>query len=754
MGHISDKKIIEWIKNKAYSKLTFLEDNWLSSENEWYLGFYYFMQDFKQEDLLDIFSAIVSRFDDKSSAYCYLGNTAEKIFNSFDTHHIPASFYRKAIELNEENSDAYWGLYHISRDMVFCLKSLKLDYECGHFDKLKNKINNLHPNPNTMSGLSREDWLLIKIILLDVRAAYHQDMLISAHFYLSEFDEGIFLIRATNKVDMKIIQPYIDQDLISKDEVLSKLYDWQVNEFLDDDHKKIYHECVKEFKKGNRNPTRTVLIQRAFRAEAFQDVVTYYDDVSLDDFVLLHDLNSRLYYLLAQSYLNQKLNKKVLDYVSENTESLEKESNALYQAFKFKQKTEKLEKLLAEGSHFDCKIDHLSIYQEAIKTLDNSDLLKHFLYEQLNNELKLLKSEWDKSYYHDHLVEMKARLSSGNMDNDDFLTLCNLGIECGEYDYVLKIVFDFHNHNIPTMSSYNCIGVCYERKNEFNAAVEQYKCALDLMHSSKEHNHAIISNYIYCAKKVPEVEIMQDELIKLKEEFNTALVNRFKWHTFIAKGGNKLFKYSPFNINTIDSLTNQYFYLAEKKQLNDPIELPILDKIGSESLIDSNYRICSFSNNNNSMLMWSHYAQEHQGIMVEYWFGGDFPDGFGIEEISYSDDIKRNTEKELYTFNQYILTKNKEWSYENEVRLFSNRNNKVSFDAFDYPNHDRNKINARICSITLGCKFPKDKKKLITNIVASINSNKASYEPLIILKEAYISSDNRFSLEHREIGAF
>jgi hypothetical protein len=753
MSHISDKKIIEWIKSKAYSKLTFLEDHWLSSENEWYLGFYYFMQDFKQGDLQHIFSVIVSRLDDRSSAYCYLGNTAEKIFNSIDTHHIPACFYRKAIEFNEENSDAHWGLYHISRDMVFCLKSFKLDYECGNFDKLNYKIDNLYPNPNTMSELSREDWLLIKRILLDVRASCHQNMLISAHFYLSEFDEGIALIDAANKVNIAILQPYIDQTLISKNELLSKIYDWQVNEFLDGDHKQSYQECVKEFKKGNLNPTRTVLIHRAFRAEAFQDLVIYYDDAPLDDVLLLHDLNSHLYYLLAQSYLNQELNKKVLGYISEKTEPLEKESNALYQALKFKQKTEKLEKMLVEGSHFDCEIDYLSTYQEALKTIDNSDLLNHFLYEQLNNELKLLKSEWDKSYYQFQFVEMKTRLSNGNIDNDDFLTLCNFGIKCGDYNYVLKEIFEFHNHNKPTMSSYNCIGVCYERKNEFKTAFEQYKCALDLMHSSKEHNHVIISNYINCAKKVPEVEIVQNELIKLKEEFNTALVNNFKWHTFITKGGNKLFKYSPFNINTIDSLTNQYFYLAEKIQLNDPIELSILDNTGSEELIDSNYRICSFSNNNNSMLMWSHYAHEHQGIMVEYWFGGDLPDGFGIEKISYSDDIKRNTEKELYIFNQYILTKNKEWSYENEVRLFSNRN-KVSFDTFAYPNHDRNKINARICSITLGCKFPKDKKMLITNIITSINRNKAPYEPRIIIKEAFISSDNRFSLEYREIGAF
>ena len=301
------------------------------------------------------------------------------------------------------------------------------------------------------------------------------------------------------------------------------------------------------------------------------------------------------------------------------------------------------------------------------------------------------------------------------------------------------------------MSSYNCIGVCYERKKEFDSAFEYYKLALDLMHLSKNDNHVIINNYISCAERLPNIDIPQDEFNYLRDIFNTDLVNQFKWHTFTAARRNRLFKYSPFNINIIDSLTNQYFYLASKNQLNDPIELPTLSKVGTDHLIDSNYRICSFSNNNDSMLMWSHYAQEHQGIMVEYWFGGEFPDGFGVDKVSYTDEFKRNKEKELYVFNQYILTKNKEWSYENEVRLFSNRNEKVSFEIFDYPNNDRSKINARVCSITLGYNFPKNKKQLISNVVALINSSRKSHEPRVTLREAYTSDDNRFTLKYRDI---
>jgi len=750
MSQIDNKKVINWIKNQDYSNLIFLDECWQSSENEWYLGFYYFVQYLKQESTHDVFSAIVSRFDCESFAYCYLGDTAKKIFNSFDTDHIPASFYRQSIALNKNNADAHWGLYITSGNAVSCIKSLKLDYETSHFERLGHKIDSTYLHHRNLSEFSREDWQAIKSLILDERVTCQRNMLIFVHFNLDEVEEGLALIDTMDNVGIEIIKAYFDRELISKELALSKLYDWQVIEFLGDDYKGIYLECVKESQKGKANPTRALLIQNAFRAEEYQDIVAYYDEAPSDDVLFSHDINSRLYYLLALSYLKQKLNKQVLDYVNNKAVSLDGKSNALHQAIRCRLRFEKLEQLFSEGNNFDRKIDNIDVYQEAVKILDKPDLLKHFLYDHLDSELKSLKAKWNHLYYRKQLAEMKIKLSSGDMGSDDFILLYNLGIECSEYDYVIESVTEFHNDNPPTVPSYNCIGVCHERKKEFSSAFEYYKLALGLMHSSKDYNHVIINNYISCAERLPNIDIPQDEFNELRDIFNAELVNQFKWHTFTAARINRLFKYSPFNMNTIDSLTNQYFYLASKKQLNDPIELPTLNKVGSGHLIDSNYRICSLSNNNDSMLMWSHYAQEHQGIMVEYWFGGELPDGFGVEKVSYTDELKRNKEKDLYVFKQYILTKNKEWSYENEVRLFSNRRETVSFEIFDYPNNDRDKINACVCSITLGYKFPENKKQLITNIVTLINSNRKSHEPQVTLREAYISDDNRFALKYRE----
>ena len=60
-------------------------------------------------------------------------------------------------------------------------------------------------------------------------------------------------------------------------------------------------------------------------------------------------------------------------------------------------------------------------------------------------------------------------------------------------------------------------------------------------------------------------------------------------------------------------------------------------------------------------------------------------------------------------------------------------------------------ITIEIISITLGCKFPENKKELITNIITKINNDKRKSEQKISLKEAYISEDYKFSIKYREI---
>ncbi|MDD9194888.1 DUF2971 domain-containing protein [Aliivibrio sp. S3MY1] len=749
MTNIDEKTIIEWIKKQEFSKLTFLDECWRSHQNEWYLGFYYFIQYLKQENLDDVFSEISSRHENDSSAYCYLGDTAHKIYSFINESHIASSFYRHAIKLDPNNAYAHSGLFITDNDKDSCINSLTLDYGNEQFELLANTIHNLSHHRNLFSHFSHEDWLLIKSVIQDERVTCEKDMLIFVLFYLEEVEDCLALMEMMSTVSVEIIEEYFNRGLINKEFALAKLYYWEIDKFLGNDKKGIYQGYVTESLKGKPNPTRGVLIQKAFQAAEYEDVLTYHEEAPKDDIHYRTDVNGRLYYLLALSFLKKSPNKQALELINERADGLRDESKTLYQAVRCKHKIDRLEQLFLEKKHVDSSIDGWAIYQQVKEAFD-SDLIKHSIFEHLRNDLESVKTKWNNAYYEAQLVNMKVKLSNSDMNGDDFLRLYNLGIECNEFDFVIESVTEFHTNNQPTMASYNCLGVCHERKNELNRAFEYYKLALELMYVSKDYDYIIIGNYVSCIERLPEIEITKEEYEELRLRFNIDLVNQFKWHTFTAKTG-RLFKYSPFNINSIDALTNQYFYLASKKQLNDPIELPKLSKFNSNSLIDSNYRICSLSNNNNSMLMWSHYAQEHKGIMVEYQFYGEFPCGVGIEQVSYSDDFKRKIEEDSYIFNQHLLTKNEDWSYESEVRIFASGKDKVCFDSFDYPNTDRSKINAQICSITLGCDFPDDKRKLVENIVTLINGNKKNHEPPVILRQAYISEDNIFALKYKEI---
>lgn len=81
--------------------------------------------------------------------------------------------------------------------------------------------------------------------------------------------------------------------------------------------------------------------------------------------------------------------------------------------------------------------------------------------------------------------------------------------------------------------------------------------------------------------------------------------------------------------------------------------------------------VACFSERNNSMLMWSHYAEQHTGLCVGYRLY-DLIEKYNIFPVIYSNqmpqisDIRNAEEGTLY---QSILTKCEDWSYEQEWRI-------------------------------------------------------------------------------------
>ena len=130
------------------------------------------------------------------------------------------------------------------------------------------------------------------------------------------------------------------------------------------------------------------------------------------------------------------------------------------------------------------------------------------------------------------------------------------------------------------------------------------------------------------------------------------------------------------------------------------------------------YNVCSFSERNDSILMWSHYGGFHKGFCIEY----DFASHSYIEELSnhifpvyYDDKIFDATDsmhdKEIVTNRNFIcqmaLSKSTEWSYEKEWRLVYWYENQPSSQVLN--------VIQPTC-VYLGAKIPREHKLHIAKI--------------------------------------
>jgi len=132
------------------------------------------------------------------------------------------------------------------------------------------------------------------------------------------------------------------------------------------------------------------------------------------------------------------------------------------------------------------------------------------------------------------------------------------------------------------------------------------------------------------------------------------------------KGCNKIYKYQPFNLHSLDNIWNSQIWFSNPMQLNDPLEgkapfhliepddnewkeiherfmtnkypsllhikrvknsMPdddqkrLIKMIANSKLVDLIYQkknIACFSSVFNIFLMWSHYADGHRGFCLEF----------------------------------------------------------------------------------------------------------------------------------------
>lgn len=140
--------------------------------------------------------------------------------------------------------------------------------------------------------------------------------------------------------------------------------------------------------------------------------------------------------------------------------------------------------------------------------------------------------------------------------------------------------------------------------------------------------------------------------------------------------------------------------------------------------------VTCFSKKNNEILMWSHYADGHKGVCIEF----EFKNNQDFFEVVYNKKRKKLNLKELlyrifYMINQneqtpdealikllsfqFVVKSKKDWNYEEEVRCIKSLN-----EGFKELSKGKYlcSIEGKINRIYLGCNISKENEDVIRNL--------------------------------------
>lgn len=163
----------------------------------------------------------------------------------------------------------------------------------------------------------------------------------------------------------------------------------------------------------------------------------------------------------------------------------------------------------------------------------------------------------------------------------------------------------------------------------------------------------------------------------------------------------------------LDILINERLYASRYDELNDPMEGAYLTDDRHRHIIELlrvrkyNTRICSLSKDYKHTLLWSHYADGHQGCCIGVSVKNNSEKATEVQYVEHVPVIYDDCEGTKLLSHKSTL-----WRYENEVRYFR----KTSY------------LNVNIHQVIFGYRVSDDDfkfyKKLILRIIPEINVRK------------------------------
>lgn len=140
---------------------------------------------------------------------------------------------------------------------------------------------------------------------------------------------------------------------------------------------------------------------------------------------------------------------------------------------------------------------------------------------------------------------------------------------------------------------------------------------------------------------------------------------------------------------------------------------------GIGSVIDQRYGVCCFTTKSDSTLMWSHYADHHRGICVE--FGTDNEVVCAALKVLYCDEypfLDLADDGALHNLLP-LISKSSDWGYEDEYRLVAQeRKVALGTGSLMMDDHMLELPTRTIESVIVGCSTPGNVRDEVHKIVA------------------------------------
>lgn len=260
-----------------------------------------------------------------------------------------------------------------------------------------------------------------------------------------------------------------------------------------------------------------------------------------------------------------------------------------------------------------------------------------------------------------------------------------------EEPYLTKRKLEYYRHNCVNelsainrkiKTNYNNSSL-YLKRAYINIACKKYEDALNDLNTYIKSNKNDECAYIEIARLKRHVGNIQDSDNDLIEAFNIQLAK----YTKLSDSNKTVFLkiYRPINENTKSMLKQQYLWFSHPKNFNDPLDSRFYENAinddGLKKLL-SKVRIRSLSNieSSKASLLWSHYADSHKGIEIEYEIDINYliSKKIFLFPIKYSYHIADSFHPQISDYGKSFFVKSKEWEYEKEWRMVTLANNLTS----------------------------------------------------------------------------